>query len=449
MSVSAAPLPPPSAKTPKEIPRGFRWNFSCLAVHTIVFRIGWVFKTETVLAPAFLETLGASAFVRGLLPLLQRLCISGPQIVSAHAAARLPRLKWAYGSLCIAMAVPWLAIAGMWRLGGPPGLNSPAARGMIVAFLALYSLFWMFLGAMQLFGGAALGKLIPADFRGRLLAASSGTGATAAILVVLALLPRWLKGEGGAPRYDWVFGAAGSLLVLSGALLFFLSEAAAAPSAARSRLRDFARGSLGLLLRDRNFALLAAASSLYLGLRALFPHFTVFGIQRLGLASDSLVSQVVAQNAVQAGAALLFGPLADRYGNRIVLRTLMGIGGLTPLMALGLAFLPGGIGAKVYWLVFACLGFYAIMERITCNYLLECVALERQAQYLGALMTVQIVPMLASPALGWMIDRFSYEAVFLLGSGAILLGVLLTFGLIEPRRRRPEDSRPELEETPE
>ena len=123
---------------PNRSPKDIRRNFFLMTIHSVVFRMGWIFKTETVLMPAFLDMLGASATVRGALPMLQKICQSGPQISMAHVASRLARLKWVYFFLMISAAAPWLIQAFLCRIGQPFAPGGLAPSVMIGLFLVIF-----------------------------------------------------------------------------------------------------------------------------------------------------------------------------------------------------------------------------------------------------------------------------------------------------------------------
>ena len=40
-------------------------NFILLAVYQIVLRVGWIFKTESIVMPAFLDHIGGTPWLRG------------------------------------------------------------------------------------------------------------------------------------------------------------------------------------------------------------------------------------------------------------------------------------------------------------------------------------------------------------------------------------------------
>jgi hypothetical protein len=72
--------------------------------------------------------------------------------------------------------------------------------------------------------------------------------------------------------------------------------------------------------------------------------------------------------------------------------------------------------------------------RIITNYTLEISPVKQHPQYLGTLNVIQMLPLLVSPLIGWMIDRFSFQTVFSFCSMVIFVSALMTFRLEEPRQ---------------
>ena len=60
-----------------------RRNLLLLALHQIVFRIGWIFKTESVIMPAVLDQLSGAGWLRGCMPVLNRFGQSVPPVFLA------------------------------------------------------------------------------------------------------------------------------------------------------------------------------------------------------------------------------------------------------------------------------------------------------------------------------------------------------------------------------
>ncbi|HIE52735.1 MAG TPA: MFS transporter [Armatimonadetes bacterium] len=403
-----------------------RWNFAVFVLSIVTLRMGWIFKTETVIMPGFLDYLGASGAVRGMLPLIARVGQSLPQLILAHWIAPLSRHKGIFFWVLALQSAPWLILA--FLLGQREVW--PAQR-LTLLFLGLYALHWIACGGARLLRGVLQGKLISARQRGRLLAASNFSSCLAAIGMALWLLPRWLAPV--TPRYMLLFVSVGSGFAVSALCVLALRESEEKVEPRRRSFWEFTGASAALLREDRDFRRFLAVALLALVSLLLFPHYTVFGQRALGLKPGNYVELLVAQNLVIAFGSLIMGPLADCYGNRLALRLLLFIASGVPLLALTLGHLPPPLGQRLYWSVFACLGFTPVTMRITLNYLLELAPRERYAQYLGTLNALQVVPLLFSPLIGAAIDWFSFEAVFLACAGAIFAGALLTYRLVEPR----------------
>ena len=66
------------------------WNIACLVTYQVVARIGWIFKTETVIMPVVLDTCVPSGLLRGFLPVLNRIGTSlFPLFVAPFVVERL------------------------------------------------------------------------------------------------------------------------------------------------------------------------------------------------------------------------------------------------------------------------------------------------------------------------------------------------------------------------
>ena len=144
---------------------------------------------------------------------------------------------------------------------------------------------------------------------------------------------------------------------------------------------------------------------------------------------------IVAQNASNALGAGIMGNIADRSGNRFVLRLLILISAFIPLLAVGISRMPSG--ADLYWIIFALIGLTPVSARIVTNYTLEIAPQERHPQYLGVMSLFQAIPLFVSPLVGALIEKLAFEPVFISCSVLVLLGFLLTFKLAEPRFTDP------------
>jgi hypothetical protein len=303
---------------------------------------------------------------------------------------------------------------------------------MVGVFLAMYTFHWVVYGANFLLSGTLQGKLIAVRQRGRLLAISTSLGCSLAIIAAYFCLPKWLLN--GAKGYTLVFGATCLFFAVAALAILLFRETEDAPDNELNGLRQFAASSAALLGSHANFRWFILVICLHSVTRLLFPHYTVFGMRTMGIKSSGFVQWLIAQNFINALGSVLMGLLADKYGNRIILRWLIFIGGCVPLSAIGISKLPGDLGYQFYWIVFAFIGFTPVSMRIITNYTLEISPVKRHPQYLGTLNVIQMLPLLASPLIGWLIDHLSFQTVFVGCSIVIFVSALMTFRLEEPRK---------------
>jgi predicted MFS family arabinose efflux permease len=403
-------------------------NMAAIALSQVIVRIGWVFKTESVIIPAFLDSIAGAGWLRGVLPVANRLGQSLPPFFLSRRIKLVPRKKWVLFFSSLGMAAPFLLLAASlhWQL-------LEASSWAPVAFLLLYSLFFSLTGIHVLAIGTLQGKLVRADRRGRLLAWATMGGALPAMAFAWWLMPDWLAlGMAGWSR---VFAFAGACFVLSSLAALPLREAAddwSEPAA--SMLRQL-RGGWEILRRDHDYRRLVVVSALFTSSLILIPHYQALGRERLGLAGGDLMFWVVAQTLSVGTASLFIGPMADRYGNRLSLRIVTFGAAAVPCLALALSRLgPERIG-ELYTLVFIAIGCIPIGFRITTNYILELAPESEHARYLSLAQICNAAVILSSPLFGLLLDVLGYEPVFLAVTGLILVGGVMTFGLVEPRHQ--------------
>ncbi len=400
-------------------------NFFVLALYHVVMRMGWIFKTESIIMPAVLDSIGGGAWLRGCLPLLNRFGQSVPPMLMARRIKVTPRKKWALASTTSLMSVSFLALSAVWFFSG-----SISAFWLAVVFLGLYGLFFVSTGVNQLCFGTLQGKLIEATHRGRLMLMANVFGAMAAITCAWLLLPRWL--HSGSADFAWVFGFAGLCFAGSAVSSFVLAEPADNYEEPRSPAAEVFRAGWRTLRSDANFRRLSIISALFGCSMMLFPHYQALGRDGPTAGFDMLILWVIVQNAGTALFSMPAGPLADRYGNRLTLRLLLLGVCAAPLVALALDQ-AGDSGRGVYFLVFILVGLTPVTIRTLYNFALELCQPADHPRYLSTLSICMSAPIFLSPLVGLLIGVIGFAPVFLVISGIVLLGWLLTFGLNEPR----------------
>ena len=96
-------------------------NLFALSAHYISLRLGWIFKTETVIMPAFMDAISGAGWLRGCLPVVNRICSSLPPLFYAPRLKAAPRKKVLLSVATFAMAIPFCVLAVTWLQVGQPG----------------------------------------------------------------------------------------------------------------------------------------------------------------------------------------------------------------------------------------------------------------------------------------------------------------------------------------
>ena len=420
-------------------------NTFWLETYQVIVRVGWIFKTETIIMPAVLDAVVDSGLLRGLLPVLNRGGQSVPPLFVSGSVARRPVKKWMLVQTSLAMAICFGLLAVAWS---PLEASRPDLLALL--FLVLYGLFSASNGLNQLVLASLQGKLIPASSRGRAMVVSVALGSVLAIVAALALLGRWLGTPGGFPK---IFAMTSFFFALAGIAPVFLDEPAdnVPPTGTVRQPRTDGlqqpalwRWLTGLrtgiecwrqtLAADRSLLRLSLVAACFSAVLMLFPHYQAFARDRLGSQIGTLLLWVVVQNAATGVVSLVAGPFSDHRGTRIVLIWLVALSATTPLVVTLLSLLPQSVAVEWFWIVYIPLGLNPISLKIFTNYALE---LAPQAaehpRYVSIVGAALAAPFVLSPLVGMSVDLFGFRHVFLSGSAIIACGASIAIGLPEPR----------------
>ena len=410
-------------------------NFIVIALHQIVVRIGWIFKTESIIMPAFLDFIGGSDALRGCLPLLSRFGFSVPPVLFARRLKIMPRKKWAVVAGTLSMGLLFGALSVVWFSGLWMASSGAAQPWMPWLFLAIYGAFFAVTGMNQLSVQAMQGKLIPATLRGRLFAVSVGVGAPLAVIAACLLLGPWLA----EPQrgFGFIFGATAIAFVAAAVIIGAIRESPDNHQQEGHTIGEAFASAWRLLLDDPDCRRLAIVAALYGTVLVLFPHYQAMGRRRLGLELDNLMVWVAVQNVATAVFGLLAGPIADRSGNRLALRFCIFGAASAPIIALLLGQL-GEQGGRLFWLVFLPIGLTPLTIKFLMNYALEISAAADHPRYVSTVGLCLALPvMILAPLVGALIHALGFETIFAAGAAVIAFGGCYTFFLREPRHDRP------------
>lgn len=444
LSRLAEPLPlaevePAAPSEPEVSHRSETANFIWLAVHQILLRVGWIFKTESIVMPAFLDFIGGGPVLRGCMPVIQRVGFSLPPLLYARRLKLMPRKKWSVAMTSLAMAGPFALLSlmwftGVWQSGANDGVPS-ANWWMPPLFLVIYAVFFCLTGMNQLGANSLQGKLVQAQRRGRLFMVAVVLGSPLAIAAAWWLLPGWLALPDGG--FGWIFGIVAAMFVLAAISIMAADEE---PDNFREQSTNPMQ-KLQAAWQAINSGRDARQISLLAGLVAvnfmLFPHYQAIGREQFGLGLGSMMTWVCIQNAATGVMSIIAGPLADRLGNRAAL--LFSTFGLTtaPLLVLVSLAVPRELATQWYWLVFAPIGFTPVTVRLLINYTLEISPTEDHPKFVSAIgMCLAIPVIVGSPLAGWLLGVIGSGPVFAGGFVCLLAAGVQTFRLSEPRHAK-------------
>ena len=403
-------------------------NIACLVTYQVVARIGWIFKTETVIMPAVLDACVASGMLRGFLPILNRIGTSLFPLVVAPFVSRTKSIRWLLVGTTIGLSICFAVLSVAWS-----HLLNDHPFFLAVIFLVTYGLFSAINGCNQLLVATLQGRLISAGRRGRVLVLSVTSGSVFAIIAAFVALGPWLQEPDGFVK---IF-AATSVFFFSAAIvpLFFKEPKDASTTESHKAVEAVHPYSFWQVLsHDSSLARLAVVAASFSAAIILFPHYQAFAREQFGNTSGSLLMWIVVQNIATGLASLVVGPLADHRGNRLVIIGLLGSCAGTPLFVATLSVASQSTAVQWFWLAYVPLGFNPIMLRIISNYALELApTVELQPRYVSLVGVAMAIPFVLSPIVGWGIDVLGGVPFFLAGAASIALGTLVAFGLPEPR----------------
>ena len=376
-----------------------------------------------------MDLIGGASWQRGCLPMLNRLGQSIPPLLFSDRIRNV-RLKknalclWTTmaGSCFIFLAVCWWSTGGQNRVWWP------------WLFLTVYAIFFIVSGVNQLVFNTLTGKLIVADQRGRLAAAGSLIGGLAFTMLAFLLLQPWL--DSTPPQFGLIFGTSGLAMICSvGIAWWFIEVADEEESNLRTGIEIIANAR-SMVVQDRNFCLLAIAGAMFGMSITLSPHYQAIAREKLNTGYHTLLYWIVAQ---QVGAALLSVPagwFADRFGNRSILRILMGLLCVAPTMLIVLQWFDSPL--QVFYLViFFLLGLTPLAFRYFNNYALEITSPENHPAYLSTISCCISLPVIVSSLLvGWLIDAVGLSAIFGAVLAMLMVGWVATLLLAEPRHAK-------------
>ncbi len=374
--------------------------------------------------PAYLLAITGSPAAVGLgTALLQLGATVSPILSGARIEHRSHILPYSIrvGSM-MRLAILGMALAG-WFLTG---------QVLVFVTLGLFLFLGFFNGAQRVAFQMIMAKVIPIDRRGRLQGYRNlAGGMIAAVLAWVAgkyfIAGNWL-GNGYSTTFLFAFVLTSAGLVV---LQTMIREPAAPASRPiiplRERIRQFPQ-----LLEDRDFARFIGAQACATTIRIGGPFWTVYAAQRLGMSGALIGGLSFAFLGADTLANLLWGPMGDRLGFRVVY-----IASLALAAAGVLLLMLSGTAVSIY-AAFVLLGVGGSGWMLAATTMvLEFGAHEDIPMRLAFVTTAEGAVAAIGPVLaGLLVAVAGFEPLFALVLAGIALALaLMIFAVREPRGR--------------
>ncbi|WP_224199613.1 MULTISPECIES: MFS transporter [Pacificimonas] len=425
------PSPPddPEAEFQQFVDRNLKRNFLAHFTHGMLGMTGFRLVYAPTFVPAYLSLLTGSPFMVGLGQSLQQAGAILSPVLGAqqieHRRRILP-ISILLGGL-MRIQLLGLAIAG-WFL---------ADRSLVVATLIFLFLLGFFMGSQRVAFQVVLAKVIPIRRRGRLQAwrnlFGGGLAAGLSYWAGKTLIEEDWLGNGYATTFALAFVLTSiGLAVIARFMREPESPTVRTHMSLRERLSEFPA-----LMKDRDYRNFLIAQLLTMSGRISIPFCILYAGETLGLSGSTVGLLSLAFLGADTVSNIIWGPLGDRFGFRLVYLISVALWALSVLLLLAAESSLG------FFTAFAGLGMalsgYLMSQQ---TMVLEFGSRDDVPMRLALSTTVETSMATIGPLLGGAIVAYAgYQPVFYLTIACLVaaLGVLL-FAVREPRYRSPSAS---------
>jgi MFS family permease len=414
----------------QEIEHNLRWNMVANALDGAFFWFALTFASSSTILPVYVSTLTDSKVAIGLLATMASMGWLVPQLFTAPLVERLPRKKPFFIWISLGMervAFLFMAIITYFLSKSNPGLA-------LVLFFVTYAWHAFGAGVIATAWQEMVAKVIPVRVRGRFFGFTNFLGAAMGLpgaIVATAILSIY--------PYPVNFALC-FLITFVGVLLSWIAVAQTreppGPTRESHETPLVYLRRLGQIIRtDRNFArflssrVVGAIGSMFVGFIA------VAAIQRFDLPDEvagQFTSFMMGGNLV---ANILFGPIADRWGHKIVLE----IGALCNAGSALLVLLA----PAPTWVFLA----FALQGAVSATYLLSGMSIafefsepDVRPTYIGLASTISGVFSGIAPLLGGTLAAvMGYSGLFVVGTVIVAISwAMMRWWVVDPRFARRE-----------
>lgn len=431
MSDSPSVSPAPAAADPH-----LRRNFALGILNGAMFNFAEALMSVDTVLTWFVQRLGGSNFLVGLVGPMRDAGWFLPQLFMAHRLQREPLKMPIYRRMMIVRAVAWLG----WTV---------AAFALAGSFPALLAVFFVAYGINALASGVSglsfmdiVAKTIPATRRGSYFGGRLFLGSVLG-LAASGLVGVMVSENNPTPfplNVAALFVVAWVAAVIGLFSFAFVKEPDGEVRDEGDTLTSHVRRAARLPRQNENLRYLLVARAVILLSYIAAPFYSVYSINVL----HAPVSILGVYVGVRTIVSLLINPvwsrLSDRRGNKLVMQlaTACGVAMLAwavfaPLVAEG-AQADASVIAYLFVPVFALMGLYETGVGIgAVNLLLEIAPGNDRAIYVGLTNTVLGVAYFSTIASGLLVDALGYRGVFALALALLITALWALSRLQEPR----------------
>jgi MFS family permease len=399
----------------------------------VLFNLAEAMIGGTTVLPIFISKITASKVLIGLSGTMANAGLLMPQLIVANLIQHLKRKMPTYiGSGAVRVGSVW-ATALLVVFAG-----HSSSASLLAGFFILYTTYCLAGGVANIPFMDIVAKSVPSERRGTFFGARMFFGGIASALAGV-LVKNILASKPFPESFALLFMAAAAIITVAVFSFCIVSEPVGPVRESKMPFGQFLRRGPFLLKNVRSYRMLLVVRIL-LGVWGMpLPFYIIYAQEKLSLALGDVGILLSIQMIGTFMSNILWGYLSNRRGNKIVLELVSAVSILCPVVAIfGVFFLPASPMIS-FGVVFFLIGVsWSGTSLGYTNYVLDVSPADERPTYLGFMNTFLSPVLLLSAVGGFIIEKSSYEALFITaivaGAGALFFSLQLE----EPRLKQRE-----------
>lgn len=413
-----------SAKKDKNL----RWNFAMGLLHGIFFNGGMAFSNPIIVLSVFLNIFTHSKVIVGLFSSVMN---TGSVLPQLFVANRLESKVYKKPVLVMAITIRALCWGLLGLITYFLGRSHPL---MIVISLFFLLTLFSFMGGIATVPFTDIwGKAIPSTLRGRFFGYRQLFGGLLAISA--GFIVRYILGNKNLSfpdNYAFLFLFSFIFISISYLALGSLKEPIEEVHKTRLTFKNFLKKAFRILKLDRNYRMFLFVQILIGANGLILPFYVLYAKDVIGIEEKMIGMFISAQMLGSTLSNVLWAYLSDYAGNKKVIQINASLSLLMPIVAL--------LITRQLWtlflLLFILIGFSTAGGAIGyTNFLLDTALPKDRPTYISLNGTLT-VPVMLFPLIGGIVIQYtSYKFLLIITVVVILIGLILSLWLREPRKQ--------------